>query len=287
MIAPRKTILSPLIAAMVFLTCCSPVLADSVHISQWRSIAEGIDCATGESNSPRMQKTYAVRVDLANPNIEIFSTPDNGDEPLMTSGQTTSEFLKMYGCAVAVNANSFSPVDQTRPRNVYGLAISKGKIIAPPNAKYPSLLITKSDQVRIAEVNETADLKNVWTAVSGFGIILSDGNNVGDSKTIHPRTAAGLSRDNHYLFLMVIDGRQAGYSEGATLYETAEWLKSFGAYNGLNLDGGGSSSLVRSDGSGGAIILNRPIHLGIVGKERIVGNNLGVLITSKKQTDKN
>jgi exopolysaccharide biosynthesis protein len=136
-------------------------------------------------------------------------------------------------------------------------------------------------------VNETADLKNVWTAVSGFGIILSDGNNVGDSKTIHPRTAAGLSRDNRYLFLMVIDGRQAGYSEGATLYETAEWLKSFGAYNGLNLDGGGSSSLVRSDGSGGAIILNRPIHLGIVGKERIVGNNLGVLITSKKQTDKN
>lgn len=286
MTAPRKTILLPLIAAMIFLTGCHSVSSGDIHVSSWRTIAKGIDYAIGESNSPRLQKAYAVRVDLANPNIEFFSTPDNGDKPLTTDGQTTSEFLKTYGCAVAVNANPFSPVDQTRPRNVYGLAISEGKIVAELNTKNPSLLITKDNRARIAEINENCDIRDVWTAISGFGIVLSNGNNVGDRKTIHPRTAAGLSRDNRYLFLLVIDGRQAGYSEGATLYETAEWLKSFGAYNGLNLDGGGSSSLVRSDSSGEAILLNRPIHLGIVGRERIVGNNLGVLMSSKKPTGK-
>jgi hypothetical protein len=282
----RKLALWSFIVSMAFLASLQSALAAGAHISPWQSIAQGIDYAAGESNSPRLQKAYVVRVDLTDPTITFFSTPDNGDEPLMTGGQTTSEFLKTYGCTVAINANPFSPVDQTRPRNVHGLAISKGVIVARANAANPSLLITKGNQARIAEVNENTNLKDVWTAVSGFGIILSNRTNIGDDKTVHPRTAVGISRDNRYLLLMVIDGRQAGYSEGATLYETAEWLKSFGAYNGLNLDGGGSSSLVRSDGKGRAIILNRPIHRGIPGTERIVGNNLGIFVTSKKQNDK-
>ena len=46
----------------------------------------------------------------------------------------------------------------------------------------------------------------------------------------------------------------------------------FGAYTALNLDGGGSTALVRSDNLGGASILNRPSG----GRERFNGNNLGV-----------
>jgi len=265
---------------------CQQRLATDVHVGRWHSIASGIDYASGEANSVRLQRVYALRVDTANPNIEFFSTPDNGDKPLMTNGQTTSEFLRMYGCKVAINANPFSPVDQTRPRNVYGLAMSEGKIVARPNVKNPSLLISKDNRARIAEVNENSDLKDVWTAVSGFGIVLSNGINIGDSKTVHPRTAVGISGDGRYLFLMVIDGRQSGYSAGATPFETAQWLHRFGAVNGLNLDGGGSTSLVRSDGKDGAIILNRPIHGDKPGQERIVGNNLGVLVTSGKRADK-
>jgi hypothetical protein len=285
MTALKKTMLLLLIAAVTFLSGCQPVSHTGAHAAPWHTIAKGIDYAIGESNSLRLQKVYVMRVDLTNPHIKFFSTPDNGDEPLMTDGQTTSEFLKKYGCTAAINANPFSPVDQTRPRNVYGLAIAEGKIVARPNTKHPSLLITKDNRARIAEVNENTVLKDVWTAVSGFAIVLSDGNTIGDSKTVHPRTAVGISRDNRYLLLMVIDGRQAGYSDGATLYETAEWLKHFGAYNGLNLDGGGSSSLVHTDGKGGAIIINRPIHRGTPGAERIVGNNLGVFVISKKVTD--
>jgi exopolysaccharide biosynthesis protein len=71
---------------------------------------------------------------------------------------------------------------------------------------------------------------------------------------------------------MVIDGRQVGYSEGATLAETAEWLRKFGAWNALNLDGGGSSALVMEGPDGEPIVLNSPS-----GKlERFVANHLGV-----------
>ncbi|NOY77186.1 MAG: phosphodiester glycosidase family protein [Calditrichaeota bacterium] len=60
----------------------------------------------------------------------------------------------------------------------------------------------------------------------------------------HPRTAVGISRDGKTLFWMVVDGRQPGYSLGMTLRELADFLKSLGAYNAVNLDGGGSSTMV-------------------------------------------
>ena len=53
-------------------------------------------------------------------------------------------------------------------------------------------------------------------------------------------------------------------------------VKKFGAYWGLNLDGGGSTSLVISDGKGGHRLLNRPIHAGIPGAERVNANHLGL-----------
>lgn len=59
---------------------------------------------------------------------------------------------------------------------------------------------------------------------------------------LHPRTAAGVTADGK-LILMVVDGRQRA-SRGADLTELANLLASTGAIDGMNLDGGGSSSLV-------------------------------------------
>lgn len=70
-------------------------------------------------------------------------------------------------------------------------------------------------------------------------------------KQPHPRTAAGRTADGA-LILMVVDGRQAG-SRGATLDELAELMVEVGAVDALNLDGGGSSTLV-VNGS----LVNRP-----------------------------
>jgi exopolysaccharide biosynthesis protein len=67
----------------------------------------------------------------------------------------------------------------------------------------------------------------------------------------HPRTAAGRTADGA-LILMVVDGRQSD-SRGATLDELAELMLEVGAVEALNLDGGGSSTLV-VDGT----LVNRP-----------------------------
>ena len=69
----------------------------------------------------------------------------------------------------------------------------------------------------------------------------------------HPRTAVGHSQDGRTLFLVTIDGRQPGYSVGMSLAELADFMaddiESFSAsganaYHALNLDGGGSTTMV-------------------------------------------
>ncbi len=58
----------------------------------------------------------------------------------------------------------------------------------------------------------------------------------------NPRTAIGYFEPGHYCF-MVVDGRQEGYSKGATLNEMAQWFSEMGCMAAFNLDGGGSSMM--------------------------------------------
>ena len=66
----------------------------------------------------------------------------------------------------------------------------------------------------------------------------------------HPRTAAGVTRDGRTLLLVVVDGRQPGWSIGATLPELASLLIEAGAWTALNLDGGGSTTMWRREPGG-------------------------------------
>jgi Phosphodiester glycosidase len=91
-----------------------------------------------------------------------------------------------------------------------------------------------------------------------------------------PRTAVGLSADGKTAWLVVVDGRQKGYSEGATLGELTELFISLGASDAINLDGGGSSSLVQQGKDDQPEVLNRPIHTGVPGRERPVANHIAV-----------
>jgi hypothetical protein len=61
-----------------------------------------------------------------------------------------------------------------------------------------------------------------------------------------PRTAAGVTADGRIL-LLTVDGRRPGYSVGLTIAETAAVMRSLGAVNALNLDGGGSTTMVVQD----------------------------------------
>ena len=120
------------------------------------------------------------------------------------------------------------------------------------------------------------ETNGVVTAVSGFQIILREGKNLGVGTDVHPRTAVGVTRDGRHLLVAVIDGRQPFYSVGATQIETAEMLKQLGAWNAINLDGGGSTSLAIEGADGKARLLNSPVHQGVPGRQRPCASHLGI-----------
>ncbi|WP_375295579.1 phosphodiester glycosidase family protein [Paenibacillus doosanensis] len=78
--------------------------------------------------------------------------------------------------------------------------------------------------------------------VNGKGLI----KNEADGWGIAPRTCMAQKQDGTIMFV-VIDGRQPGYSIGATLYDVQKLLLERGAVTAANLDGGSSSVLVKDN----------------------------------------
>jgi hypothetical protein len=122
-------------------------------------------------------------------------------------------------------------------------------------------------------------------AVGGRPILLSDSvvapvddapGQSGFASNRHPRTAVGVARRGTRLLLVAVDGRQQPYSDGMNLRELADLLLALGAHDAINLDGGGSTTLVYADpGAAGALrIANRPSD---AAGERPVGNALAIV----------
>ncbi len=92
----------------------------------------------------------------------------------------------------------------------------------------------------------------------------------------YPRTCLALDKAAKTVMIIVIDGKQRNYSEGVTLAELVEIVIGYGGDTALNMDGGGSSTLVMAGEAGEAILLNSPSHAKIQGLERLVANHFGV-----------
>jgi exopolysaccharide biosynthesis protein len=97
----------------------------------------------------------------------------------------------------------------------------------------------------------------------------------GDAITQSARTGLGLSADGRQLLLLTLDRRidfsAPGGLVGATAWEVGAVLQGFGAWDGLNLDGGSSTQMAWwNQAAGQAQLLNAPLL------ERYVGQSLGV-----------
>ena len=88
---------------------------------------------------------------------------------------------------------------------------------------------------------------------------------VGQAMASNPRTAIGIIDENHYI-IVVSDGRTSE-SEGLSLYQLAEVMKSYGAKTAYNLDGGGSSTLYFN-----GQVINKPTTGGNKISERAVSD---------------
>lgn len=192
--------------------------------------------------------------------IEV-ATAENMDE----KGDTTSGIAKRHDAVAAINAGGFYDANGTGTgRSPYGFIIHDGRFLLGQNSLD-------------AEVNEFVGFNEAGNLIAGIyskGEIIQMGAKEGISFGpalivngekmitdgdggwgVGPRTAIGQRKDGTVLFL-VIDGRQPGYSVGATLRDLQNILYEEGAVIAANLDGGSSSTLYLNGN-----VVNKPADL--------------------------
>ncbi len=262
-----------------------------------------------------------VKVDLDDPRVKVKVAmaderdPD-GDGPCVGQLDTPSSAARRHDFAITLNASFFSA---PATKDVLGQKIryfvgnctipvgwhfSGGKQLSKPgNPKMRATMIVHDDG-KISILDNVTELpKNTRYAVSGNAMVLKNGEAMAIEKNAarHPRSAVGLSKDGKTLILVAVDGRQAtlafdfgeraepgeekynGHSRGANYNELGLLMKSFGAANAVNLDGGGSTALVVKDSRTGVFSLaNQPSELSTfkfpVRVERPVADVIGISI---------
>jgi hypothetical protein len=202
------------------------------------------------------------------------------------------------GAQVAINANFAWRIDGSLNLIGLAMSAGQmiSQPFGVPDATYVgpmALVLTKDNQASFLEVTQQtppALYSAAWTAVAGGPqrasgtvperpvpgplMLVTDGVNNNTScvdvcppETVAGRTAVALSQDRRYLYLMTIDGSDSntaangcpqGAQCGASFYDEAQWLIVLGAWNALNLDGGGSTTMAMSTGSGGVKLINNP-----------------------------
>jgi Phosphodiester glycosidase len=251
-----------------------------------QNLFQGVTYQREVRSSPRPMVIHVVTVDLRAPGIRLLVTPGDPKAERSLKARTTSRFLAEFGAQLAINGSGFTPWYSNNLLSYYphpgdpvepiGIAASQGTIYSENSEDQPVLYFSRTNQARFG-----LQTGKIYNAIAGNAMIVQDGGVLPDleGKT-DPRTAIGLDKRSKNLVIVVVDGRQPGYSEGATLEELASILVEHGVYTGMNLDGGGSSTLVVERG-GRPAVMNSPINNGIPGRERPVGNHLGIFAEPK------
>ncbi|MEW8972561.1 MAG: phosphodiester glycosidase family protein [Tissierellaceae bacterium] len=139
---------------------------------------------------------------------------------------------------------------------------------------------SKNDVVNL-EVQTVPDVEGIKFAIGGGSIILKDGElsltNI-NSKGNQPRTGIGINKDSTELILVTIDGRDTSF-KGVSQEMFGAILKELGAYNAMNLDGGGSTAMaIKPLGESKSKLVNKPSE----GSERSVVNSVGIFSNAPK-----
>ncbi|HEX8944136.1 MAG TPA: phosphodiester glycosidase family protein [Gemmatimonadaceae bacterium] len=220
------------------------------------------------SGNPEGTALFTSRFGPATPRDTSRQT---AEAPLIAAGRRGDTLL--YVRRGAVSAQSGSPIPGNGAvLSAYGIGLRLQEVQAMRDGDTINVLLTTLP--RLARGAAPA------LVIGGWPRILRDGVNVAsEAATVegtisrnaemkHPRTAVGISRDSATLFILAIDGRSQR-SVGVTLVGLASMMRQLGAWQAMNFDGGGSTTMV-IDGA----LVNVPSDSA---GERAVGNALMVV----------
>lgn len=224
--------------------------------------------------SYRVQGTtvYVADVQLADPDAMAAVLAQDAYGRNVT--ETPSSMAERTGALLAVNGDYYGAREK-------GYVIRNGVLYrSRANSGQEDLVIDENGDFSIineSEVSAQELLEAGATQVYSFGpglisegeILVDENDEVGRAMASNPRTALAQVGPLHYLFV-VADGRTEE-SEGLSLYELAQFLKTLGATTAYNLDGGGSSAMIYQ-----GQVVNHPTSSGRRSSERSVSDIVAI-----------
>lgn len=272
-------------------TLCLATLAPSTLVAEDTTTTpfDGVQYVHRHVSTPREIDMHLVLVDLTRPGVRVVTTGPNEDPGTETDVETTRQFAERTRSTIAINGGFYALTREAMKKgktDMVSLAVSDGVVVSPWGTGQFDAVNIGADNVvtfiRQAQGDTTGSMTTppvkLFNAISG-NVRLIEGGKIlakGGDPT-YPQTAVGHTADRR-LILFVSDGRQK-HSGGMTYEELASVLVEFGAVDAIAFDGGGSATMVMTDpATGKPQVLNRPSD----GRERRVGNNLGIVLESRK-----
>ena len=282
----RRQFLYGLLAALVWL---SPALGQTTQPAENISI-------TRQVRRDPPERVYWAQIDLANPRVHLRvargGTPEAGEEPWETTLLPVTKIAQREKFDLAVNGSFFVPKNARvifgvrDPYYEHNLAMAAGWTVSdgvllsahPVQSDWSSLVLERDGKAFIRRL--VAPPAGAWEVVSGIAIV-REGKNVAPDDQPAPRTAVGLDAAGKKLTIFVVDGRRPDYSAGLKLKQLGDEMLKLGCDSAINLDGGGSTTMVQRDLNGWRLV-NAPsdghalaIPLSI---ERPVADAVGIVV---------
>ncbi|MEO8335152.1 MAG: phosphodiester glycosidase family protein [bacterium] len=220
------------------------------------------------SGNPEGSALYTPRYGESTP---LDTARLTAEAPLIAAGRHGDTLIYVRRGAVSASSGSSIPTDGA-VLSAYGTGLRTKEVQAMVDGDTVKVLLTTMPRTPTGAPPRMI--------IGGWPRILRDGVSVaGDAATVegtisrnaevrHPRTAVGFSRDRATLYILTVDGRSQA-SVGVTLVELAGIMRRLGAWQAMNFDGGGSTTMVVEGGL--MNVVSDPTG------ERAVGNALMVV----------
>ena len=307
-----KSIRASFVVALMVLSCsCSSEENAVAHKGATTSIMQGIADNVPYIQSVDKELSYDLRdgihitdatftyctkptrmliaeIDL-NKNITIAtSTPDNKSEVGKTLQQVAVQAMKAEegGRKVWLGTNGDFYSQGADGKWIPGGLFYKDGIPVKTNIGWEAdhvFYILDDGSAHITTVPEFKLVESrVQQAIGGWQRLVEDGQITGtftvndNAMQFHPRTFVGVSKDNRKVWIFVLDGRQPEYSNGMRLEDMMLLCQGAGCYQAFNMDGGGSTTMVRRVEESGTLsfeVMNKPSDV----PARAVVNGLQVI----------
>ena len=243
--------------------------------------ALGLRYELRELKSPRALRVHCLRADLASgkvdPRVVLAPDPDQ-DGPAEAALTSPLALVSNRPVVAFVNASRWDGLPDAagnrdrawrdgQPVDIMGLAASDGKVRSRSSPEYVSVWWNARGRIGIGDCPSEAAVEQ---GLAGSCLIVSNGVCVARPEDkLAPRTALGADRSGQVLWLVVVDGRQPGFSEGMSYPELADQMRQLGCWKAAALDGGGSSIMGVAGANGVLAVANSPSDRDSQGRAKI------------------